>query len=297
MGYLFETFGVDKFKQFYICASAPEGARPDPQKFVKALEKIYSLTPSELDKKYRRWLLGKRFERIEFGIPRSARPIASLRDPVGDDNGDGNYSYLEEGMIGICDLTAVEIFEDSDRVYFRLTFRRLRSASDTTNTWRGAGLIVLDTNPNKSDRICFYPLFNPEAIVSKDDAFEFEIHFNSRWIGLLNERSELVDYREGPKQLKDFVNWREGSFSFSLPKEIVGEPSEKWKIGVGVGLTDDPRGRPLFYDVKPKQQAPNFYDVLDSNKMGRESIYRKRILPMVRIPSEERSKPRGSSFY
>ena len=287
VGYLFETFGVDKFKQFYICASAPEGARPDPQKFVESLKRIYGLTPSELDEKYRQWLIDKKFERIEFGISRGTRLIAFLRDPVGDDNGDGSYTYPEESMKGICDLTGVEIFEDRDRIYFKLTFRKLKSVSDTTNTWREAGLIALDTNPDKSDRICFYPLFNPEATVSKDDAFEFEVHFNSRWIGLLNERAELVDFRKNPKQVKNFVDWGRNSFVFSLPKEIVGEPTEKWKIGVGVGLTDDPRGRPLFYDVKLKEQAPNFYDVSDSNGISRESIYRKRILPMVRIRLEK----------
>ena len=283
VGYLYQTFGREKFKQFYINASVPPLAEEHPQHFIKSLREIYDMTLPELDENYRKWLHIQKFERIEFGISENVKPIVTLYDPEGDDNGDGSYAYPKMNKRGVCDLKKVEIFEDSDRLYFNLIFGKFNYLTDTTHTWPGACLIALDTNPFKSDRIDFYPIFNSGAKVKDNDAFEFEIYFNTMWISLIDEKSEFLDLQKDPKQMSRFFNHQEGRFTFSLSKKIIGEPDENWKIGIAVGLTDDKRGRPFFYDVNPAERKLNCYDVLDSNEINRTSIYTKGILPMVRM--------------
>jgi len=289
--YLIETYGVDKFKQLYKQSLTVED-------FKRSLTEIYGTTFDDLDREWRQVVLNSTFDGIQFGIRTNTKLICSLADPVGDDNGNGTYLYPQRDENGICDLTKVRIFEDKERVYFKLNLTRLRAQGDTAKVWRGMGILALDTtpsnDPSSSERVCFYPLFDPKARVSKDHAFEFEIHFSQNWIDLVNQRSEFLDCRFGSNDVKGLIDWADNSLNFSFPKSLVGQPNERWQIAVGIGVNMSSTKRPAFYSESFANWKTNFYDVLTLEGVDQKSLIsnsekkkREYVMPMLTLIKEK----------
>ena len=56
VGYLFETFGAEPFRQFYIEASADRHAGNRSLDYAQALDKAFKLKPTDLNQKLRTWV-------------------------------------------------------------------------------------------------------------------------------------------------------------------------------------------------------------------------------------------------
>jgi carbohydrate-binding DOMON domain-containing protein len=91
-----------------------------------------------------------------------AETVVSLKDPAGDDNGPGSYTYPTDGVYkpGSFDLTAFEVEAKGSDVVFRATLRAKIEDPWDSKSWQGNGFslqfvqVYIDTDHKEGSGAC-----------------------------------------------------------------------------------------------------------------------------------------------
>lgn len=211
----------------------------------------------------------------------SAKNLVDVDDPVGDDKGNGNYTYPSNPNFqkGILDINNFKVRYDDDNVYFKLMFNKLVDPG-----WHPEygfqltyAAIAIDqdgiTNSGKRD-----VGMNSKYLLESDAAFEKIIYAGG---GL---RVDDVDGKILAQYIpvdNDVLNplgdISTATVEFAIPQKYIGIPNEKWRFTVLIGGQNDHGGAGIgdFRGVdakaaewsgggKPDPKLPNVYDVLRS---------------------------------
>jgi len=225
--YLFETHGTEKLKALLRSAG---GSGDVPSALVSA----YGRPLPDLERDFHAWLGARAAAEIGTHIPAAAESRFVRSDPVGDDEGDGDYRYPNRRFAaGVFDLTGFEVLADTARVYFRLAFARLDSAvsyeEDGEQFVPGA---VVAVNRHRGER-----LGNQCHNVTFGEGRGYDLRLN---VGL--------DVSLVSADGKVFWSSRNGlprtsgagdTLTFSLPAALIGQPGPTWEYFVGTGLVSD----------------------------------------------------------
>ena len=110
-----------------------------------------------------RWLLGTMGAIAAMvAATASAETIVSIKDPAGDDNGPGSYSYPTDAAYkpGSFDLTAFEVETKGSDVIFRVTVRAKIEDPWNSKDWQGNGFslqfvqVYIDTDHQDGSGFC-----------------------------------------------------------------------------------------------------------------------------------------------
>ncbi|MDI6804596.1 MAG: amylo-alpha-1,6-glucosidase [Bacteroidota bacterium] len=211
----------------------------------------------------------------------STKNLIDIDDAVGDDNGNGNYTYPLNPNFhkGILDIVNFKVSYDNDNVYFKLRFKKLVDPG-----WHPEygfqltyAAIAIDqdgiTNSGKMD-VGMNSQFKLEPAL----AFEKIIYVGG---GIRVDNSDgkiLAQYIPVDNDvLNPLGDISTGTIEFSIPHKYIGIPDEKWRFTVLIGGQNDHGGAGIgdFRGVEAKAgewsgggktdpKLPNVYDVLKS---------------------------------
>ncbi|MDP2209924.1 MAG: amylo-alpha-1,6-glucosidase [Bacteroidota bacterium] len=211
----------------------------------------------------------------------SAKNLVDIEDAVGDDKGNGNYTYPLNPNFhkGILDIINFKVSYDDENIYFKLRFKKLVDPG-----WHPEygfqltyAAIAIDqdgiTNSGKRE-----VGMNSNFILESDLAFEKIIYVGG---GLRVDDSDgkiLAQYIPVDNDvLNPLGDISTGIIEFSIPHKYIGIPNEKWRFTVLIGGQDDHGGAGMgdFRGVEGKAgewsgggktdpKLPNVYDVLKS---------------------------------
>ncbi len=210
-----------------------------------------------------------------------AKILVDIDDAVGDDKGNGNYTYplnpnFDEGIL---DIVNFKVSYDDENVYFKLRFKKLVDPG-----WHPEygfqltyAAIAIDqdgiANSGKRD-----VGMNSQFILEPELAFEKIIYVGG---GIRVDNSDgkiLAQYIPVDNDvLNPLGDISTGTIEFAIPQKYVGIPDGKWRFTVLVGGQDDHGGAGIgdFRGVEAKAsewtgggktdpKLPNVYDVLKS---------------------------------
>lgn len=167
--------------------------------------------------------------------------IFEADDPKGDEYGPGTYSYPTDGTFapfkGLFDMTHFRVSHDKNNVYFDVTFVEI------TNPWsapEGSSHalinIYIDTKPGQGRTTTL----NEGAFVTFDpnhawDVFIKGIGWGGSRVFFSTDKPGSAGVSRGIRLelLKDKKTMR-----ITVPKSVIGEPSESWKYYVLIGSQD-----------------------------------------------------------
>lgn len=97
-----------------------------------------------------------------LAAPAAAEPVVSLKDPTGDDNGPGSYTYPTDAVYkpGSFDITAFEVETSGTNVIFKVTVRAKIEDPWDSKAWQGNGFslqfaqIYIDTDHKDGSGFC-----------------------------------------------------------------------------------------------------------------------------------------------
>lgn len=306
VGFLIDTYGIEDFKNLYVSTDRFNRKRKG---FKDILKEIYGQSINRLEEQWKQYVLGLSIPEIKPGMNPRAEVIFSMSDPVGDDYGDGNYTYPQDPDIkpGIADLTHFTVSEDADRVYFELTFKNLVNP-DSSSVW-GFGktyvTIIIDAGPKVRGGLSKFSLYGSGLTLCSEGEVDFEIHISCVGIEVWDYQTARLGDLKRRGKVKDYMgNVEKKCIAFSIPKQIIGEPVPEWKYGVAVGFRqggNDRLGGTVGRFCKVGEFAtenqggggpgtdfsPNVYDILTSEGidqrviLGSCSAKRRAILPLI----------------
>lgn len=179
----------------------------------------------------------------------SAEVLFSADDPVGDDTGNGSYSYPANPHFvpGCLDMTSFTVRHDDRNAYFRLQFRAL--ANPGWHPEYGFQLtfaaIAIDTNGVTGLGRSDVP-HNAMHMLDPRHAYERLILVGG---GVQVEDSSgtvLAAYLPRPADVRDPIgNAAAGTITFAIPLQHLGRPQPHWTFTVLVGGQDDHGGAGL----------------------------------------------------
>ncbi len=291
--FLLDKFGIQKFKE--LCSISNLQNELD-----KTFLYVYGFTIYELEEQWHEYLLNLDIPQVGFSIPPNAKLVFSMTDPIGDDYGDGNYTYpLDERFKkGMFDLRLFELLKDSTHAYFRIKLNKL------------VGPIVCDSTGEK---------FTSCVVIAINNGYKDSEELNTFLSGIMfregNGYNLLVKITTGITIADDYdedifctsnivnclYNITENKIEFSLPINYIGKPDINWKYFVGIGLHNDfgldiTNEGPVFVRKKAGEYtfgganyafvAPDFIDVLlpewmDQKEKLRVNRKKRAIVPMV----------------
>lgn len=301
--FLIETKGMSKFRELYTDGEAPR--EPD-----QVLEEIYGGNIQRLQNEWKGYVASLELPRVKTDSSDYAKELFHISDPVGDDKGNGYYTYPlnPRAKPGIFDLTDVKINLDNDWVYFHVQFSDLSHLEITSDTsFNGTfAVIAIDTDHQKNSGNTQLFFGNGNFEFSETDAFEFAIEvsnagvlvYDQNWVWqlLFLKADSPNDHMSG------------NAFSFAIPQRIIGRPDSSWGIQVltggemgghestafGVGsfmkvgqiTTPDQGGGGINPHLNP-----DIYDILTSQGMEQTKILgnysetkkKKAIIPLIRL--------------
>lgn len=267
----------------------PETMRPDiniifqPIPYENIFTKIEFASPAILDEytvmRAPEYTLLNNFEIKKSNS--SAMVLFEIDDPIGDDKGNGNYTYPLNPNFhkGILDIVNFKVTYDDDNVYFKLRFNKLVDPG-----WHpeygfqltyAAIAIDQDGITNSGRREVG---MNSNFIFDSDLAFEKIIYVGGGLRVVNSDGKNLAQYIPVDNDvLNPLGDISTGTIEFALPQKYIGIPAEKWRFTVLIGGQDDHGGAGMgnFRSVdakagewsgggKTNPKLPNVYDVLKS---------------------------------
>lgn len=232
--FLIDTEGIPKFKQLFLADETY-----DEQK--EALKGIYGKSPDQLQEKWTEFVLGLHLPEVKIVDPVDRREVFHIQDPLGDDKGDGDFSYPKNKNAppGIFDLTGFKLSLDDEMVYFQLQFANLShaeiSSDEAFNGTFAAIAVDLDNKENSGNTQLFFDNGNFEF--SKRDGYEFVIEVSNA--GVLVYDQDWVWHLLFLEALSQQSHIRGNEIYFAIPQRIIGIPNSNWKFQV---LTGGQRG-------------------------------------------------------
>lgn len=224
--YLIDTYGIDRLKNFV--SGFRTSADPDAQAM-----RVYDISFDELETNWHGYL--KQMEMLSpgFSVPHDARLVFGMTDPANDDDGDGDYRYPSDGRYvrGCFDLTKFEVLKDDDSVYFRIALQQLITPfADRPGGVRFMPMVVIAINNGDEHKAQRFRYTNEIALA---DGYDLKINVGFG-INISNDVGKI--YLSTGDCYGAMADPGSNSLAFSLPIELVGEPQDKWKYFVGVGL-------------------------------------------------------------
>ena len=295
--------GIVKFKQLFT-----SGPTLDEQR--NALEKIYGKSVDQLQNEWKEFVLALDLPEVKIVPPTKVRELLHIVDPLGDDKGDGDYTYPknEIALPGIFDLIDFKISLDDELVYFQLRFANLNQTeviSDTTFNGTFAA-IAIDSDDKKNSGNTQLFLGNGNFEFSKKNAYEFVIEVSSAGILVYDQNWVWQILFLKADGSESHINQNE--ISFAIPQKIIGRPDSSWKFQI---LTGGQKGgyKNIAYGVgrfmkvgeesTPDQGGggtntdfnPSVYDILTPIGMDQVQILsdysvakkRKVVIPMINL--------------
>ena len=225
--FLFEKYGIVKLRELYRVTRSSKNV-------FDALQKTYNHTLVELESQFKEYILSLEIPKIISPVPQNAYPIFSMKDPMDDDKGDGDYSYtFNRFEKGVFDLIKFEIFKGENDVYFRLKFNSVYKLADyqneVENFFPGA-VIAINSGDVKNTRKILH------GIELKNPGYNIKINIGDA-VSLTNNLGKL--YFSTPFIWNKITDKSKNTIEFSLPITFVGEPSKEWRYFVGTGLMSD----------------------------------------------------------
>lgn len=228
--FLIETHGLSKFKQIY-------GLGREVREQRQNLERVYNRRIEELGRDWKGYVLSLNLSKVKAGVSLEGKEIFHVSDPVGDDKGDGDYTYPEneKAIPGIFDLTDFKIGKDDELVYFQLEFSDLTQAeieSDQGFNGTFAAIVVDADNAERSGNTRLF-FNNGNFLLSEKDAYEHVIEVSNA--GVLVYDQDWVWQLLFLRAFSERNHVKENKFTFAVPQKIIGSPDSKWKIQVMTG--------------------------------------------------------------
>lgn len=252
--YLHERYGMNKLK--LLCSKPLTGAD-----VISGLETTYGQPIAQLEREWIAYLLDKPTFEIGTTIPATAQPVFSLTDAEGDDIGDGDYAYPARGDYpkGCFDLKRFEVLKDRYNAYFRLEFSTLKAPLVLGNQPRSekfvvGGIIAIQKGKGKKrhlQKYCHGVKF------AGDDGYDVKVNVGTS-VSLAGNFGEI--FFSSPDIVSGISKYESNAIEFSVPLELIDEPSENWRYFVGTCLVGSRTmsflGEPM--PVYKKPPAPLF---------------------------------------
>ncbi|MFC2084298.1 glucodextranase DOMON-like domain-containing protein [Bacteroidota bacterium] len=210
----------------------------DSVNVISAFESKYDMDIYELEQGWIEYLNKIKFPEIRNTIPEKAQTVFSLNDPLGDDLGDGDYSYPERfpDEEGAFDILKFEIFKDETNLYFKIKLNNLIKPVDYNFTEeRFMPGVVIAIQKGVSDGRKIQRFFDG---ISLEDNFGYDIKLTVGFgISFSNNFGKV--YMCTSDISRRIFNYEENTITFSVPIEIMDDPGEDWYYFVGTGLISD----------------------------------------------------------
>ncbi len=282
--FLIETGGIDKFKKLFTGYRFPEEAD-------LAFTEIYGQDIQQMEMEWKKYVLALNPPEIEIKRSDEAKAFFHVIDPVGDDKGDGDYTYPQnqKAQPGIFDLTEFKISFDQELVYFQLRFSNLSHVEITSDTSFNGTFATIAIDSDHREKSGNKQLFfgNGNFEFPEKDAFEFAIEVSNAGVLVYDQNWvwQALFLKTDAKK-----NHQDGSeFYFAIPQNIIGMPDSSWKIQIATGgetggYKNTALGVGSFMKVgkvaTPNQGGgganphfnPDVYDILTSDQMNQKKI-------------------------
>jgi hypothetical protein len=250
--YLYDQNGISKLKELWAMPLSAD-------EIIASIESIYHKPIEQIEKEWITYLLNKETPEIGFVIPPDAEQVFSLADDVGDDAGDGDYTYPQYNDYppGCFDLKKFQVLKDKTNAYFRIELVKLKNpvvfGTDTRAEKFVVGCIIAirkGEGVNRHlQRYCHGVRFSGE------DGYDLKINVGTN-ISLTNNFGET--FFSSPEIVHKISNYESNVIEFSVPSELVGKPDKDWKYFAGTCLISNRvmnfLGEPLpVYKNSPSQ--------------------------------------------
>lgn len=228
--FLIDSHGISKFRRLYAA-----GETFDDQK--DALRRIYGEEINRLGAEWKESVLSLALPEVAIVDGIRSGEVFHMLDPLGDDRGDGDYTYPENqrAIPGIFDLIGFRISRDNELVYFQLQFANLYLAEISSdkgfNGTFAAIAIDCDDKVGSGNTRLFFDNGNLEF--SQEDAYEFVIEVSNA--GVLVYDQNWVWHLLFLKASSQQSHVRGSEISFAIPRKIIGAPGPTWKLQVLTG--------------------------------------------------------------
>ncbi|MGB3092015.1 MAG: glucodextranase DOMON-like domain-containing protein [Candidatus Zixiibacteriota bacterium] len=228
--FLIENQGISKFKQLFAAGETFDDQR-------EALKKIYGKGTNQLQAEWKESVLSLALPEVAIVDGIRGGEVFHMLDPLGDDKGEGDYTYPENqrAIPGIFDLIGFRISSDDELVYFQLQFANLNPAeirSDEGFNGTFAAIVMdCDDKAGSGNTRLFFDNGNLEF--SQEDAYEFVIEVSNA--GILVYDKDWVWHLLFLKALSKQDHIRGNEVSFAIPRKIIGRPGPTWKLQVLTG--------------------------------------------------------------
>jgi carbohydrate-binding DOMON domain-containing protein len=204
-----------------------------------------------------------------FGVTAgaSADLLASWDDPVGDDTGDGDYTYPTNaafGELGEADLLSFSIEKADGDLIFVFRLRNLVDPWGVGNRLTMVA-VAIDTEEGGDDEL------RRNANVLLEAPSEYQVFAAGEAVQVMDENSEPVDMDATVE-----TDIEAGTMRISVPIDSIDGAASDWRFTPAAGLQDDYGAGGLgdFRDVKAAAEEwrgggghdlaidPNVYDVV-----------------------------------
>jgi len=275
--------------------------------FLATLANVYRLCGKKIPKGLNRWFSKRRWRRAQSSSKRDGQPffvagekILTWNDPIGDDNGEGNYTYpLGRYPKGSFDLKKVSIQWTDNNVTFSITLRGL--PLEKVHPILPMVDIYVDVNRLTGAGSTDTLKKRQSASIDKEAAWEYAVSF-SPTSGALYQSVPGKDARK-LLILQPRVNSKMKKFSVVISrKKLRGSPQE-WRISVGlmgmegVSTREEPIPVPILNQSGEKnfggivigRKAPPYVDILAKSiqdqvkRLKPYAIGRQVTLPFVEV--------------
>ena len=276
--FIFDRYGLDNL--IAICQISRD--HPD---VIGKIESVVETSIAEMERQWHVYLKQIDAPSVGHVIPDDADLIFSTDDPVADDVGDGDYTYPNDRYEeGVFDLRKFEVFKDSSRAYFRLTFRHRANPVDY-----GSGEMFVPgcvIAIKKGDGVKRF--LQRECHGIRFDGSEgWDLKINVGTAVSISDCFDRVAFST-PELFDSISDLARGTITFSFPVETIGEPEKDWKYFVGVGLMSNRSMNFLYGGPEPVRREfphpifirggnfdhgnPAFIDILLPERMDQSKI-------------------------
>ncbi|MEN8117615.1 MAG: glucodextranase DOMON-like domain-containing protein [Bacteroidota bacterium] len=228
--YLYDQYGIEKLKELCFMPLSQN-------EIISTIESNYGKTFDEIEKDWVTYLLTKEIPEIGTSIPGDAKTVFSMSDVVGDDTGDGDYTYpkYDDYPPGCFDLKNFEVLKDKSNTYFRIEFAKLKKPlvfgeDNRAEKFVVGCIIAIQQGKNKKmhrQKYCHGVKF------SNDEGYDLKVNVGTN-VSLTNNFGETVF--SSPEIVNKISDYQKNTIKFSVSSDLIGTPVEDWKYFVGTCL-------------------------------------------------------------
>jgi len=227
--FLIDKYGLRELQKLEKCHKKTDDLR-------NCIESTFSASVKELE---RQWLHHIDVTAISFvasdNDQSDAESILSISDPIGDDYGGGEYVYPADSafVIGSLDITGFDVRANNETIYFRIEFSKLGKPVIEESTGHkflpGAMIGIKRTDGHLRKQFSGIRIAEEDGIDLRIEIGLSIVIYDS-FGKAINTSGPILD------SISDFGGQ---SISFSIPIELIGRPTSKWKWFVGSLLITD----------------------------------------------------------